>query len=595
MLLRVKRVKIGPYGMCAAAIIALAVLLRIVLTLQAWPQTNADEGTMGVMALHIAYRGELPIFFYGQNYMGVLEAYLAAAVFHIFGASVFTLRLVTILLFALFLTGIYLLASLLYTKKLALVTLALLSLGSVIMLQTELVAIGGYPELLLFGTLAFLLASWLAISSGEYSSLRGQLLRFIALGAWGLVVGLGFWSDYVMLVPALIAFLLLLVFCWRDLLRGGILFLLLGLAIGAYPLIKYNLVAPPHENTLAVLWRLHNNFSLGLTQYAVNHNPLIAEIKGTALVGLPSITGAPPLCYDANLLLFGHPSMTAFYCLSVHGNWGLTLIALCWSAGFIVLWLISVLHEFKMLWKLRLWRRSTGELRSSKERQALRRHFARLALLLSAAVILLQFVLSPVSAVFPTNARYLTGLLIATPALIAPLWGLSHDDAALSSGGETRAHQGEWFAMFRVILGRGLLVLIGVVLLIGTISAFLEIPTVQAYNRQQDALVQTLLRTHATHIYSDYWTCYRVAFVSRERIICGVINNSLQPSYNRYSGYYPIVKADPYAAYVFPAGSAQLTAIASQAARSPGRYQRYVFDGYVIYQPARPGKSPISS
>ncbi len=50
--------------------------------------------------------------------MGVLEAYLAAAVFHIFGASVFTLRLVTILLFALFLTGIYLLASLLYSKNL---------------------------------------------------------------------------------------------------------------------------------------------------------------------------------------------------------------------------------------------------------------------------------------------------------------------------------------------------------------------------------------------------------------------------------------------------------------------------------------------
>src|SRR5260370_29549939 len=147
MFLRVKRIKIGPYGMCAAAIIALAVLLRIVLTLQAWPQTNADEGTMGIMALHIAYRGERPIFFYGQDYMGVLEAYLAAAVFHIFGASVFTLRLVTILLFFLFLTGTYPLPSLVYSKKLALLTLCLLSLGSVIMLDTELIALGGYPEL----------------------------------------------------------------------------------------------------------------------------------------------------------------------------------------------------------------------------------------------------------------------------------------------------------------------------------------------------------------------------------------------------------------------------------------------------------------
>jgi hypothetical protein len=47
MLLRVKRIKIGPYGMCAAAIIALAVLLRIVLTLQAWPQTNVGSALVG--------------------------------------------------------------------------------------------------------------------------------------------------------------------------------------------------------------------------------------------------------------------------------------------------------------------------------------------------------------------------------------------------------------------------------------------------------------------------------------------------------------------------------------------------------------------
>jgi len=74
-----------------------------------------------------------------------------------------------------------------------------------------------------------------------------------------------------------------------------------------------------------------------------------------------------------------------------------------------------------MLWKLKLWRRSVRNPWSSKVRQAVRRHFARLALLGGATVVLLQFVLSPVSALFPTNARYLTGLLIATPALIASL------------------------------------------------------------------------------------------------------------------------------------------------------------------------------
>ncbi len=144
MLLRIKQLKIGTYGIRAFLIIALATLLRIVLIAWGWPHSNADEDTMGIMAMHIVSHGELPIFFYGQNYMGTLEAYLGAIFFRFLGISVFSLRLGPVLLFALFLANMYLLTSLLYTKKLALITLILLSLGSSIMLDTELVALGGY-------------------------------------------------------------------------------------------------------------------------------------------------------------------------------------------------------------------------------------------------------------------------------------------------------------------------------------------------------------------------------------------------------------------------------------------------------------------
>jgi predicted membrane-bound mannosyltransferase len=113
MLLRIKQLKISTYGIYAFIIIAVATLLRIFLIAQGWPHSNADEDTMGIMAMHIAYNGEHPIFFYGQNYMGTLEAYLAAGFFRLFGASVFTLRLSPVLLFALFLTCMYLLTSLL--------------------------------------------------------------------------------------------------------------------------------------------------------------------------------------------------------------------------------------------------------------------------------------------------------------------------------------------------------------------------------------------------------------------------------------------------------------------------------------------------
>ncbi|HXX77650.1 MAG TPA: hypothetical protein VEI53_04105, partial [Ktedonobacteraceae bacterium] len=192
-MLRFKRMKIGSDGILAILIIAFATLLRISLIALGWPHTNADEGTMGIMAMHILYKGEHPIFYYGQHYMGTLEAYLGSAFFYFFGISVFSLRLGLVLFFALFLANMYLLTSLLYTKKLALITLIVLSLGSSIMLDTELVALGGYLELLFFASLSLLLACWLAISYDHYSSTRKKLWRLLAYMCWGLVGGLGFW------------------------------------------------------------------------------------------------------------------------------------------------------------------------------------------------------------------------------------------------------------------------------------------------------------------------------------------------------------------------------------------------------------------
>ena len=159
-----KYLKFYKHGICAFFIILTTIVLRIILIGQGWPLTNSDEGTLGLMALHIAYRGEFPIFFYGQGYMGPFEAYLAAILFHIIGPSLFVLRFGLILIFCLFLVSIYALTSLLYTKKMALVTLFLLALGSPSIFSLQLRAIGGYPETLLFGTLQFLIASWLAFS-----------------------------------------------------------------------------------------------------------------------------------------------------------------------------------------------------------------------------------------------------------------------------------------------------------------------------------------------------------------------------------------------------------------------------------------------
>nr|WP_181726564.1 hypothetical protein [Micromonospora provocatoris] len=51
---------------------------RLALLFADVPPTNSDEATMGLAALHIARGDGFPVWFYGQAYMGTLEAYLAA-------------------------------------------------------------------------------------------------------------------------------------------------------------------------------------------------------------------------------------------------------------------------------------------------------------------------------------------------------------------------------------------------------------------------------------------------------------------------------------------------------------------------------------
>ena len=231
----------GLYGIAAMVIILCALLFRVWLTAVGLPNTNSDEGAMGLEAMHIAFRGELPIFLYGQNYMGVLEAYIGAGAFHLFGVSLFSLRLSTLILFTLFLVSLYFLTGLLYTKKLALFTLLLLSFASSDMLNQQLRAVGGAVETLLFGTLTLLLASWLALGSSPQAKPPQNSRRLAAYACLGFVMGFGLWC-HVLILPFLLAgLLLLLLFCRHELLTRWSLIMLAAFLIGVAPIIIHTL------------------------------------------------------------------------------------------------------------------------------------------------------------------------------------------------------------------------------------------------------------------------------------------------------------------------------------------------------------------
>jgi hypothetical protein len=591
--------RIGSYALCAFVLIGLALVLRIALVELGWPLLDSDEGTMGLMALHIAYRGEHPIFFYGQDYMGAAEAYIAAFVFSLFGVSVFTLRLGLLLLFTGFLIAMYLLTSLLFGKKLALFTLALLCLGSNPILTRELVAVGGDPETLLTGSVLFLLATWLALTACPDGEGRNHWRRLAAYSGWGLAAGFGLWSHMLVAPFVLMSGLLLLIFCWRELLGWALLCLLVGLVIGGLPLIIYNLHAPPGEDSISVLWRIHRVVGIPQPPFRVLWR---SQVKGALLVSLPTATGANPLCRPADAEAIRFTSLHALQCTLVHAGW---------SLGAILLWTIAALLALAGLWQY--WHRSSAERPRSaeKERRGVVLHCARLALLLNAAITLVLYVLSPNAALFPVpTSRYLIGMLVTTPALLWPLWngvGIVKP-LAVRLFHITIAVRVEQVSVF---LRRGALLLIGGIFLLGTFSTFtgvppappvdmrqdvfatqaidqhLGVPATQSYDRQTTTLIHDLLRVGATRIYSDYWTCDRLIFESHERIICSALSEGLGPGHDRYMPYRVMVTTDPFAAYVFRLGSPQAAALAHRAATSRiyrRKYRRLIFAGYVVYQ-----------
>jgi len=548
-----KYFKIGRYGLAALVSIFCSAALRLVLLAQGWPATNSDEATMGLMARDIAYRGQLPIFFYGQNYMGAFEAYLAAVAFRLFGSSLFSLRVGLVLLFILFLVSTYLLTSLLYTKRWALAVVTMLGLGSSFVLARELSAIGGYPETLLFGSLAFLLAARLALGYEPGRSPGTQ--RYIGYTSWGLVVGLGLWSDLLIAPFALCSGLLLLICCWQEVRRVLVgLWALLGLVVGGLPLLLYNLTAAPGQDSLSVLWQIQHSGN----GYIAAH--FVQQIFGTLQVSIPMITGSP-FCPVPERL--ESQAMTSLPCTLARASWGTAYLFIFLVA--LVLGIRAILRSYRQLDKS-----------SPAARLAFVGDSTRLLLLASALLTLLLYAMGGSPVEWPgSRSRYLIGLLIAAPAILWPLWH------ALETG--NNAHR---ITRINKWLSIGVLLFATIFLLMGTVLTFTELPATQSANQRQQALIDHLLQIGATHIYSDYWTCNRLAFVSNERIICGVVELDLQRSqnFNRDPAYYPVVSADAHACYLFSIHT-HIPPMIQQARLTPEKYKRTLFDSYIIYQP----------
>jgi hypothetical protein len=256
-------------GWVALGLGAAGVGYRVAVLAAGVPPTNSDEATMGLAALHLAQGRELPIYFYGQHYMGTIEAYLAAPLLAVAGPGLWALRVPNLLLYAGFLAAMWFLGRRLFGPWLATLTVGLLALGADRILKNQLISGGGYPEINPAAAALVLLSV----------TLRTSRLGYVA---FGLLTGLMLWDDWLVLPYVVAAAAVLL---HRGVPRRAWVALAGGLVAGAAPLLIHDLTSPWRRGALVTF--------LGLNGGGPNAS-WAQRLHGGFLVGLPMGTGMCP-------------------------------------------------------------------------------------------------------------------------------------------------------------------------------------------------------------------------------------------------------------------------------------------------------------
>ena len=192
----------------------------------------ADEGIVGLMGKHILEGRELPIFFYGQHYLGALEAYLAALSFALFGPSLLALRFVTFLVSIGVLGAVYVFAKRVFSLDAARVATAITAIAPMYFLQWNLKARGGFVEHIVFVFIIMILFWRFYFDEERDGKLAVRL---------GLIAGIAFWVNQLVLAY-LLFFAALLSWNFSD--RRGWKPLIAAFGLGASLLLAYNVVNP---------------------------------------------------------------------------------------------------------------------------------------------------------------------------------------------------------------------------------------------------------------------------------------------------------------------------------------------------------------
>jgi hypothetical protein len=621
----------------ALAVLAFAAVYRLALLLRGWPGLDSDEAIVGLMARHILLRDEHPIFFYGQYYLGPLQAYAAALMFAIFGSSQLTLRLVVLPLTIGFFAAMYALGRAAYGRAVGLLVLAWLAFGPPYATLRELVAVGGHQEMLLFAAL-LLLGIWdrLRQPAPLPQTQRERYRAPATYGAIGVLAGLGLWADLLILPVLLVSVVALFARRRRELLSVCGAILLLGFCIGASPYIIFNIT---HDNASykQVVWQSR---PAGRGSSWATPQEWQQQIGETLAAALPLAFGSPHVCVTQGDIWSWYPPSGAEkthsvgFCNNANIVFSLAIICLylltAWQI-FLALrpWLQSMPARLR---RLRMWLMQLGLLRpggnpsnstpvdvlrgasNDKRERGNAAVAARLwlrAMLLGIAAFNIFAYASSIDAQRYqfTAARYFLPLYLTVPLLFGPLWAAARPLASrlvavavqrIRARGGSRFVTQSWktrerprLTLCSTVATLALVVLFALVIQ-GAVRVFVYAGDAERFGLPMPPadreLIAFLNAHHITRYYSDYWTCYRIAFESNERSICAVRGQNGEPDLmlmnNRYTPYIASLAATPTPAYILPAGTPEDSDfIAETRARGLPNvgYTRVVIGEYAIY------------
>ncbi|MBZ0301851.1 MAG: glycosyltransferase family 39 protein [Anaerolineae bacterium] len=462
-------------------ILILAAVGRALLLASGALSFHSDEAVVALMARHIN-QGANPVFFYGQAYMGSLDAYLVAVGFRLFGESVLSIRLVQSGLYLLVVATAYRVGWQFSGRRLiAAVTGLLLALPAVNTALYTTVTLGGYNETLLLGNLILLLG-YGAVHAESRSSWRWMAL--------GLVAGLGWWTNGLIIMLAAPTGLILLI-VWirrRTPIREMIPALglvLLGFFVGSAPWWVFDFT---HQHA-------------ALSTYLMSQQT--GEFAG---IGIPYI---PPSQRALGFLIIGLPTLVG--------------LRFPWSSAY---FLLPVGVLVVLTYALALYRLVRGHNPLRPE--------ARLLVLLIPGLFTIIFIASTFGA-DPTG-RYFLPLVVP----LGIIFGTLVDDLAsrvVSPGSRAAA-----VMLVALVIGYQA----------AGQSAAIQSPTgltpqfdliSHIPNDHDDELIAFLLDHNLRQGYTNYWVAFRLAFLSGEQLTYSAsLPYKADLSYNRADNRYP-----PYA------------------------------------------------